>query len=131
MGLNRYETSLKTWIDDERNALEFVNLVGKLFLDRSVELILFRSQLIDRSASVVLYKHSYAKNVVGYPIDISDSLLLAKAIEETEIHNARLDIGTLNKEWKEEKTNYTDAKAFIADKLKDGIGIDPAYNKPR
>jgi len=131
MGLNRYETSLKTWIEAEKDALEFANLTGRLFLDRSVELILFRSQLIDRSASVVLYKHSYATNVVGYPLDISDSLLLAKAIEEINIKSARLDIGTLNKEWTEEKENYPDAKAFISDKLKDGIGKDPAYDKPR
>lgn len=131
MGLNRYETSLKTWIDAEKDALEFVNLTGKLFLDRSVEIILFRSQLIDRSASIVLYKHSYATNVVGYPLDISDSLMLAKAIEQTDIKSARLDIGTLNKEWTEEKANYSDAKAFIADKLKDGIGKDPAFAKPR
>jgi len=131
MGLNRYETSLKTWNDAEKCALEFANLVGRLFLDRTVELILFRSQLIDRSASVVLYKHSYATNVVGYPLDISDSLLLAKAIEETDIRSARLDIGKLNHEWSQEKDNYKDAMEFIADKLKDGIGKAPGYDKPR
>lgn len=131
MGLNRFETSLNTWIDAEKAALEFVTLLGKLFLDRTVELILFRSQLIDRSASVVLYKHSYATNVVGYPLDIRDSLLLAKAIEASDIQSARLDIGKLNKEWSEEKENYKDAMEFIADKLKDGIGKKPAYEKPR
>jgi len=131
MGLNRYETSLKTWIEAEKNALEFVNLVGRLFLDRTVELILFRSQLIDRSASVVLYKHSYATNVVGYPLDIADSLLLARAIADTDIKSARLDIGRLNKEWSEEKSQYKDAKEFIADKLKDGIGKGPSYDEPR
>ncbi len=45
MGLNRFESSLKTWIDDEKVALEFVNILGTLFLDKNVELILFRSQL--------------------------------------------------------------------------------------
>ena len=122
MGLNRFETSLKSWIDDEKVALEFVSLLGMLFLDRNVELILFRSQLIDRSASVVLNKHSYAINVIGYTLDIRNSLLLARAIAEVDITNARLDIGKLGKEWLEEKDRYTDARAFIEDKLKDGIG---------
>ena len=131
MGLNRYESSLKSWIDAERCALEFVNLTGKLFLDRTVELILFRSQLIDRSASVVLYKHSYANNVIGHSLDIRDSLLLAQAIEETDIQSARLDIGRLSHEWTNEKGNYKDAKEFIADKLKNAIGKAPAYDKPR
>jgi glyceraldehyde 3-phosphate dehydrogenase len=131
MGLDRFESSLKTWIDDEKAALEFVSLLGTLFLDRNVELILFRSQLIDRSASVVLYKHSYAVNVVGYKLDIHNSLLLAKAIEDTDITHARLDIGKLNHEWTEQKDNYIDARAFIADKLKDGIGRGPSYENPR
>ena len=131
MGVNRYEASLSKWNNDEKLALEFVNIVGKLFLDRTVELILFRSQLIDRSASVVLYKHSYSKNVVGFPLDIADSLMLAKAIEECDIRNARLDIGKLNKEWIEEKDKYSDAKTFIEDKLQDVIGKPQSYSKPR
>lgn len=131
MSLDRFESSLKSWNDDEKTALEFVNLTGKLFLDNNVELILFRSQLIDRSASVVLYKHSYAKNVVGYPLDIANSLLLAKAIEHADIVDARLDIGTLNSEWTEQKDNYADVDAFIADKLKEGIGQKRGSIPPR
>jgi len=131
MGLNRFETSLKSWINDEKVALEFVSLLGTLFLDRNVELILFRSQLIDRSASVVLNKHSYAINVIGYKLDIRISLLLAKAINEVDITHARLDIGKLSKEWSEEKDKYTDARSFIEDKLKDGIGKGQTYKEPR
>lgn len=131
MGLNRFETSLKSWIDDEKVALEFVSLVGTLFLDKNVELILFRSQLIDRSASVVLYKHSYATNIVGYPLDIRNSLLIAREIAITNISDARLDIGRLNKEWSEEQNNYKDVGEFVRDKLKDGIGHKPSFSEPR
>ncbi len=131
MSLSRFESSLNNWIDDEKIALEFVTAMGKLFLDRNVELILFRSQLIDRSASIVLYKHSYATNVVGFPLDIRNSLILAIAIEKAAIHDARLDIGTLNGQWTLEKDKYTDADAFIADKLKDGIGRGKGSIAPR
>ncbi len=134
MGLNRFETSLKSWIDDEKVSLQFVSLLGTLFLDRNVELILFRSQLIDRSASVVLNKHSYAINVIGYKLDIRNSLLLAEAIAEVDITNARLDIGKLGKQWLEEKDSYPDARTFIEDKLKDGIdgiGKGQTYKEPR
>ena len=105
MGVNRFESSLKSWIDDEKIALEFVNLVGKLFLDKNVELILFRNQLIDRSASVILFKHSYATNMLGYQLNINDSHAIAEAIYKADISGARLDIGKLDKEWMEEKPN--------------------------
>lgn len=131
MGVNRFESSLKSWIDDEKIALEFVNLVGKLFLDRNVELILFRNQLIDRSASVILFKHSYAANILGYQLDINDSHTIAEAIYRADISDARLDIGKLDKEWMEEKDNYTNVDEFVADKLRDVIDRDPGYYKPR
>ncbi len=131
MGLNRFESSLKEWIDDEKVALEFVSLVGTLFLDKNVELILFRSQLIDRSASVILYKHSYATNVVNHALNITDSLLLAKAIDEVGITNARLDIGKLNHEWLQEKDRYSGPRAFVEEKLKDGLNGQPGTQEPR
>ncbi len=131
MGLNRFESSLKEWIDDEKVALEFVSLVGTLFLDKNVELILFRSQLIDRSASVILYKHSYATNVVNHPLNIRHSLTLARAIDEVGITNARIDIGRLNHEWTQEKEHYAGPGEFIEDKLKDGINGEPGMQEPR
>jgi glyceraldehyde 3-phosphate dehydrogenase len=131
MGLNRFESSLKEWIDDEKVALEFVSLVGTLFLDKNVELILFRSQLIDRSASVILYKHSYATNVVNHPLNIRHSLTLARAIDEVGITNARLDIGRLNHEWTQEKEHFAGPGEFIEDKLKDGINGEPGMQEPR
>ncbi|MCD4723457.1 MAG: glyceraldehyde-3-phosphate dehydrogenase [Bacteroidales bacterium] len=130
MGVNRFESSLKSWIDDEKIALEFVNLVGKLFLDKNVELILFRNQLIDRSASVILFKHSYATNILGYQLDIKDSHTIAEAIYRADISDARLDIGKLDKEWMEEKDKYTNVDEFIADKLRDVIDRDPGFYKP-
>ncbi|MCK5078852.1 MAG: glyceraldehyde-3-phosphate dehydrogenase, partial [Bacteroidales bacterium] len=131
MGLNRFETSLKSWIDDEKVALEFVNLVGKLFLDKNVELILFRNQLIDRSASVILFKHSYATNILGYQLNINDSHAIAEAISRADISDARLDVGKLDKEWTEDKDNYKSVDEFVADKLRDVIGRDPGYSTPR
>lgn len=131
MGVNRFESSLKNWINDEKIALEFVNVVGKLFLDKNVELILFRNQLIDRSASVILFKHSYATNILGYQLNIKDSHAIAEAIYRADISDARLDIGKLGKEWMEDKDKYKNVDEFVADKLREAIDRDPGYYKPR
>ncbi len=42
-----YEAQLNDWIDHEKAALDLINYVGKLWFDKSVELILFRNQLKD------------------------------------------------------------------------------------
>ena len=75
-----FERSLKDWAKQEMIANEFISVLSKLFYNKSIELVLYRNQLVDRSASKILYMHSYAENLVGERLDISTSLLLAKSI---------------------------------------------------
>lgn len=128
---NHFQESLNKWIEDEKIGFEFVDMLGKLFYEKSIELILFRSQLLDRSSSVILFKHSYAKTVVGKKLDIRDSLAIAKAIFKLDILQARLDIGRLNYEWTNEKQNYKDVNEYVSDKLKEATGKEPLFQKPR
>lgn len=125
-----YEKSLSDWVNDEKAANEFISITSQLFYDKSVELILFRSQLLDRSASVVLYKHSHSERIVEKLLRVQDSFDLANAIHKADILNSRIDIGRLNNEWTNEKSKYKNIDDFIADKLKYLIGKKPTYDKP-
>lgn len=122
---NHFEKTLKKWISEEEYAIEFINVISKLWFDKSIELIIFRRQLLDRSASNILNKHSYAENIINKKLNIKDSLLLAKTISQIKIAPSRIDIGRLNKEWIEEKNNYKDVTSFINDKLKNFINAKP------
>lgn len=125
-----YENSLKNWASQEMIANEFISVLSKLFYNKSIELVLYRDQLVDRSASRILYMHSYAENLVGKQLDIQTSMLLAKSILHCNVSPSKLDIGKLNMEWVTEGMNYTDMEDFIEIKLKKYIGIKPSYNKP-
>ena len=125
-----FERSLKDWAKQEMIANEFISVLSKLFYNKSIELVLYRNQLVDRSASKILYMHSYAENLVGERLDITTSLLLAKSILHCNVSPSKLDIGKLNMEWNAEGRNYTDADDYIATKLKDFINIPPSYDKP-
>jgi len=126
-----FERALKNWAEQEMIANEFISVLTKLFFNKSIELVLYRNQLIDRSASKILYMHSYAENLVGAKLDISLSLLLAKSILHCNVSASKLDIGKLNMEWISEEKNYTDTDDFIETKLKDYINIPASYDKPR
>ncbi len=120
-----YEDELKEWIKHEKAALELIGIVGKLWFDRSLELIIFRNQLVDRSVSEIMNLHLYSKDMVKKPIAIEDTLLLANAVANADVSQARIDIGKLAFEWCQEKENYKTATDFIGDKLKDLIGKKP------
>ncbi|MBN2614486.1 MAG: glyceraldehyde-3-phosphate dehydrogenase [Bacteroidales bacterium] len=126
-----YEVSLNDWAYQEKLANEFISVLYKLFYDKSIELVLFREQLIDRSASVILYRHSYAENIIDKPLRIKESLKLAKAILRANIGASRIDIGKLNQEWTLEQANFVDEEDFLQFKLKHLMAHNNTPCKPR
>lgn len=117
-----YESQLNGWIKDEKAALDLISAIGKLWFDKSIELILFRNQLVDRSASEIINLHHYAKDIVKKPIDVKDTVALANEIYNLDVCPSRIDIGRLAHEWVQEKGQYKTQKDFLNNKLKDLIG---------
>ncbi len=126
-----YENSLKLWIEDEKAAIDLIGVIGKLWFDKSVELIIFRNQMVDRSASELLHLHHYSREVVKHPLSIHDTLALAKALQRLQLAPARIDIGKLGVQWLDEKNNFIDEMDFVSKKLKDFIGRDKINIKPK
>lgn len=127
-----YETTRKDWVNYEKAALEFIRLLGNLWYDKSVELLIFRRQLLDKSTSELLSYHSYARNVVKKPITVDDTLLITQEISKLDLAPSRIDIGKLAWQWIEEKAQYNNsAEAFVTDKLKDFIGSDKKVLEPK
>jgi glyceraldehyde 3-phosphate dehydrogenase len=117
-----YESQLNGWIKDEKAAIDLISAIGKLWFDKSIELILFRNQLVDRSASEIINLHFYAKNIVKKSISVKDTVALANEIYNLDVCPSRIDIGRLAYEWDQEKGQYKSTTDFLNNKLKDLIG---------
>jgi glyceraldehyde 3-phosphate dehydrogenase len=115
---NDYEGQLQSWIGLEKAAVELIQIVGLLWFDKSIELVLFRNQLVDRSASEIMNLHNYAMNVVKKPINVSETLSLAKEIYAlNNVCPSKIDIGKLSFEYQNEKANFKSINDFITQKL--------------
>ncbi|HHZ65891.1 MAG TPA: glyceraldehyde-3-phosphate dehydrogenase [Flavobacteriales bacterium] len=129
---NGYESQLSEWVNREKASVLLANLVGQLWYDKSIEVIIFRRPLVDRRASQILNFHEYARNVVGKPITIHDSLFLASELTKLALPPSWIDIGRLSAEWITEKEDYeNNATNFLKDKLKDLLAVDHDYLKPK
>ena len=117
-----YQTQLNDWIVQEKAAIELIGTIGKLWFEKSIELILFRNQLVDRSVSEMMNLHLYAKNIVKKTISVNDTLAIATAINNADVCPSRIDIGKLAFEYQQEVANFKSVDEFIANKLKDLIG---------
>ena len=114
-----YEKELSFQTDRRKATVEFINIISDLWYDKSIELVLFRNQIIDRNVSEILNLHEYAGEFVQKPISIFDSVENAQAIKTLDLPPAKLDIGKLTYEYHLEDNKFTDALAFVSEKLKD------------
>ena len=114
-----YEKEVSFQADRSRAGVEFIKIISDLWYDKSIEMVLFRNQLIDKNVSEIINLHEYAGEFVGKPISIFDSVAIANAILLLDLPPSKLDIGKLTYEFYLEKDNYKNAQEFVINKLKE------------
>ena len=120
MGNNdSYGKELAFQADRRKACVELIKIVNDLWYDKSIELVLFRNQLLDRNVSDIINLHEYAAKFVEKPINVFDTVEIARAIETSDLPPARIDIGKLTYEYQIEGNDYNDTLSFVVHKLKD------------
>jgi len=114
-----YDSEIAFQSDRRKAAVEFIKIVSDLWYDYSIELVLFRNQLIDQNVSEILKLHAYAGEFVNKPISIFDSVDMAKAIKQLNLPASKLDIGKLTFEYHKEDLSNSSSFAFLSKKLKE------------
>jgi glyceraldehyde 3-phosphate dehydrogenase len=113
-----YEKEIAFQANRRRAGVELIKIISDLWYDKSIEMVLFRNQLIDRNVSDIINLHEYAGEFVGKPISVFDSVEIAKAILLLDLLPSKLDIGKLTYEFHLEDNKFNNAKDFVIDKLK-------------
>jgi len=122
-----YNQDFDRWNDRQRAAVNLISSIGNLMYNHSIELVLFRNELVDKSVSEILKLHEYGRKTLNKPIDVFTSSDLARLIEGMNFAPSKIDIGRLANEWIKEKENYQTKQEFLNDKLADLIG-DSKFN---
>lgn len=118
---------MSNWNSKEKSALELINIAGTLWLDKNVELVILRRNIVDSRYTEVLNNKEFAKKYLNLPLTIEILLELAKSIAKLDIAPTRIDLATLCRQWLDEGNG--DYDAFVADKLKE-YGKDKRVIKP-
>ncbi len=118
MSVTTYEQELAFQTDRRRASIEFIKLVSDLWYDQTIELVLFRNQLIDRNVSEILNLLEYATEFVQKPISIFDSVDIVRTLKQLNLPPSRLDIGKLVYEYQMDTNDY-DIYKFLSVQLKD------------
>jgi len=129
MSQNLYEKELSFQVDRRKASVELIKIISDLWYDKSIELLFFRNQLLDRNVGNILDLHEYAREFVGKPISVFDTVEIASEIRSLELPHSKLDIGKLTYEYHMQDDKYNSAKSFVIDKLKNAK--DFVNNQPK
>ena len=113
-----YQKEVALQVDRRKAGVELIKVISDLWYDKSVEMVLFKNQLLDKNVSDIINLHQYAGEFVGKPISIFDSVEIAKVVLSIDFPPAKLDLGKLTYEYCLEEEKYPDARYFVMDKLK-------------
>lgn len=113
-----YEKELNQQAGRRKAGVELITIVSELWYEKSIELVLFRNQLIDKSVGEVMNLHEYAAEFVKKPINIFDTVEIARALKTADLPPSRIDIGKLTFEFHQEANTCHDIAEFVGKKLK-------------
>lgn len=116
--LSNYEKELAFQADRRKASTEFIKITSDLWYDKSIEIVLFKNQVIDLNVSDIIHLHEYAGEFVQKPISIFDSVEILRAINDISLPPAKLDIGKLTYEYHSQDHTHLNVKAFVLEKLK-------------
>ncbi|KVV15618.1 glyceraldehyde-3-phosphate dehydrogenase [Flavobacterium sp. TAB 87] len=113
-----YQKEVSLQVDRRKAGVELIKIISDLWYDKSIEMVLFKNQLLDKNVSDIINLHQYAGEFVGKPITVFNSVEIAKVILSLDLPPSKLDIGKLAYEFSLEEEKYPDARYFVLDKLK-------------
>lgn len=126
-----FESELNNYVDREKKAVDLNNTLGQLLYGQSVELVLFRDHLVDRSVPELLKMHKNAQNVTNKEVSIYHTADLAKELLNLDLAPSKIDIGKLASEWDTERTNFGSISHFLKNRLGHIIGGEKDAIEPK
>ncbi|HDZ06295.1 hypothetical protein LCGC14_0148190 [marine sediment metagenome] len=112
-----FEKELAFQADRRKATTEFIKIVSDLWYDKSIEIVLFKNQVIDKNVSDIIHLHEYAGEFVQKPISIFDSVEILRSISDMLLPPSKLDIGKLTYEYHSDNNILNNVNSFVIDKL--------------
>ncbi|MCG9700051.1 glyceraldehyde-3-phosphate dehydrogenase [Vibrio natriegens] len=96
------EKYLQDWQTSQTIAESISPLIGKLYREKGIEVVLFGKTLINATTIDILKTHRVARRYTGSPLSLEQTMPIIEALCEMSISSSRVDIGHLaTKYWNE------------------------------
>lgn len=126
-----YRQQLRDWVQKEKLAVRAIATIYQLWVERSVELLIFRRVMVNKSPVELLKNHQYARQISQTELSIEDTLPIIEALADLALCPSRIDIGKLSLQWLAARRPQSELRAFLEDCLTAHLGQARCPFEPR
>lgn len=115
---------LQSWINREALAESMIPMIGKLYRENNVVTSVYGRPIINRSVIDIIKVHRFVRQLLGQPLDVSETFPILEALTKLNLGPAHIDIGKLATKFKNEQASDVDefVRAEVADTLDPAAG---------
>ncbi|MCP4750767.1 MAG: glyceraldehyde-3-phosphate dehydrogenase [Proteobacteria bacterium] len=131
MSANQHDSFLQEWHVREALAESALHLIGKLYRDKGVVVVIYRRPVINCSTIDLIKAHRFVKQIENKELTVHDSHPILEEVSKLTLPPVRIDIGIMTK-------NYLDTSkeqpvsSFVQQQLAEIIGQeDDAVGEPK
>ncbi|MGO2808047.1 MAG: glyceraldehyde-3-phosphate dehydrogenase [Glutamicibacter arilaitensis] len=108
------------WSGREELAEAMIPLIGRLYRKNNVVTSVYGRKLINQSAIDIIKAHRVVRRIDGEELDLNDTKAILDAIETLNVGSVAVDLGRVNKKFKE--SGSADLNAFLTEELGEKVG---------
>ncbi len=108
------------WSGREELAEAMIPLIGRLYRKNNVVTSVYGRKLINQSAIDIIKAHRVVRRIDGEELDLNDTKAILDAIETLNVGSVAVDLGRVNKKFKE--SGSVDLNAFLTEELGEKVG---------
>ncbi|MEJ2763651.1 glyceraldehyde-3-phosphate dehydrogenase [Photobacterium sp. MCCC 1A19761] len=122
------EKYLLDWQTSQTNAESISPLLGQLYRQKGVEVLLFGRQIVNASVIDIIKAHRFARRYTGNELSPAQTLPLVQALTEMDLSPCRVDVGRLAHDYwskNEDENNLTDyLQTALAESLSSSLSLE-------
>ncbi|EJG2005066.1 glyceraldehyde-3-phosphate dehydrogenase [Vibrio parahaemolyticus] len=118
------EKYLQDWQTSQTIAESISPLIGKLYRQKGIEVVLFGKTLINATTIDILKTHRVARRYTGSPLSLEHTMPIIQALCEMSISSCRVDVGQLATKYWNEHEDTAALKDFLQTALQGARDAD-------
>ncbi|KAB2113113.1 glyceraldehyde-3-phosphate dehydrogenase [Vibrio alginolyticus] len=107
------EKYLQDWQTSQTIAESISPLIGKLYRQKGIEVVLFGKTLINATTIDILKTHRVARRYTGNPLSLEHTMPIIQALCEMSISSCRVDVGQLATMYRNEHDDTSSLNDFL------------------